>query len=203
MLDNDQIHSNMEIEHVRNELNMLNMSQHRNYETSEYNQTLVAPIWKKLSLQLQKLTDPARNNQKYNPLKIDEYYWKHCSSLVTKCNDDNTTSWSSINHHNPCQATLEDVLLELYLITMKFKSMKQILMESNPTLNALHINDKNKNARTYVHSSSMKPVSPKLYPVSIMDPSETHQHTLHRWHCHQPHPLRHQLNPFRTHNLIL
>ena len=180
MLDNDDIKHNMEINDVCNEINMERFS--NSEKENDIDHTLIAPIWRILSLRLQELMDPAQNNQKYKPLNFDENYWKYNSNISTKKNSRSLCLSSSNGHDfhlNLNKVTVDDIFLELYTVTMTFKSIKQILIESNPTLNVMtHFQDTSyitKNNDKFI--SSMKTISSKLCPassiISIIDSSET------------------------------
>lgn len=171
MLDNDDIKRDMEINDV---CNGINMERYCDCTDEDDDHSLVAPIWRILSFRLQELMDPAQNNQKYAPLKFDENYWKYNSNISQSSSS--SSSLSSDFQFNLNKVSINDIFLELYTVTMTFKSIKQILIESNPTLNVithfqdtLYITKKNEEL-----ISSIKTVSSKLYPApSTIDPSET------------------------------
>lgn len=167
MLDNDDIKHNMEINEICDEINMERLYDHdrdNSQQSLDDDNCLCAPIWRILSLRLQELMDPAQNNQKYKALNFDENYWKYNSNVA------NTRSSSTGYDYNLNKVSVDDIFLELYTVTMKFKSIKQILIESNPTLDVItHCIQNNEQ-----FIGSMKTVSPKLYPAqSTIDPSMT------------------------------
>eukprot|EP01084_Bolivina_argentea_P144331 253253_1 len=82
-----------------------------------------SPVWHRLSHLLTHLHDPMSANGKYNPLMISESYWRRKSSLCALINS---------------QKEIDEVLLELYTVTMRFKAMQNIINESNnATLNVM------------------------------------------------------------------
>lgn len=89
------------------------------YMLDEYNHTkstLIAPFWYFLSKQLTNLSDPV-TNEKYSALHLNEEYYKQTA------------------RQSHSDLRISSILAELYFITMKFKTMKEILYQSNKTLN--------------------------------------------------------------------
>ena len=78
----------------------------------------VAPFWRYLSYKLQLLYDPMTGDN-YNPLQLNYKWWQ------TKLLYSDKESVVSI----------DQIRNELYSLTMKFKSMAEIIYESNKTLN--------------------------------------------------------------------
>eukprot|EP01083_Nonionella_stella_P011802 33484_1 len=75
---------------------------------------LIQPFWYHLSERLRTLHDPVTNSM-YQPLHLEEQWWvKNCES-VTKYN-----------------ATTTELLSELYLLSMKYRTMQEIIYQSNP-----------------------------------------------------------------------
>lgn len=84
----------------------------------------VAPFWKYLSYKLSLLYDPM-TGQNYNPLKLDYKWWQN------RFTQSNGFDEESSLHFN---ASFDGIRKELYLLTMKFKTMSEILYQSNQTL---------------------------------------------------------------------
>eukprot|EP00484_Ammonia_sp_Unknown_P028377 CAMPEP_0197030028 /NCGR_PEP_ID=MMETSP1384-20130603/9343_1 /TAXON_ID=29189 /ORGANISM="Ammonia sp." /LENGTH=458 /DNA_ID=CAMNT_0042459303 /DNA_START=115 /DNA_END=1491 /DNA_ORIENTATION=+ len=76
----------------------------------------VAPFWRYLSLKLTALYDPV-TGRKYQPLILDNSWWQSRYKL-----DDSQFT-----------ATPHQIFLELHLLTMKFRSISEILHQSNPS----------------------------------------------------------------------
>lgn len=115
---------------------------------------LTAPVWKVLSSQLQQLSDPSRpGNAKYNALRLSGTYWqRHSTVSNTAVDPKRSTSFD---------LCARDVLLELYTVSMKFASIRQIVLESNPTLNVVtHYSNQPK------HAVCSEPVSPSVQSSS-------------------------------------
>lgn len=73
---------------------------------------MVAPFWKNLNDKLTNLMDPIKKRE-YLPLKTTKFY---------------KTQWKTAKF----DITENDILLELYFVTMKFKCIKEIIYQSNP-----------------------------------------------------------------------
>mmetsp|Transcript_43280 Transcript_43280/g.71513 ORF Transcript_43280/g.71513 Transcript_43280/m.71513 type:complete len:258 (+) Transcript_43280:45-818(+) len=83
----------------------------------------ISPMWRKLSSRLQELYDPL-SKLRYQSLMFDDIYWKHNSSL-SRCS------------HGRFTVNVQDVILELCVVRLKFKCVERILVESNATLNVI------------------------------------------------------------------
>jgi len=86
----------------------------------------IAPFWRYLSMKLSSLYDPMTGNN-YNPLQLDYKWWQ--TNLLNGSHDKESTFHASI----------DQIRKELYFLTMKFKSMSQLLCQSNKTLNVVTI----------------------------------------------------------------
>ena len=83
---------------------------------NEPKSTLIAPFWSYLSTQLTNLHDPV-TNKKYSALHLNAGYYERTDVKYK------------------CDVKVSSVLAELYFVTMKFKTIKEILYQSNETLN--------------------------------------------------------------------
>eukprot|EP01083_Nonionella_stella_P005986 17311_1 len=77
-------------------------------------ESLVHPFWRHVSTQLSDLYDPVTQN-KYSALQLDDKYWT------------NSSLWN-----NRYEVKTSQVLTELYFATLKFKTMQEIIYQSNP-----------------------------------------------------------------------
>eukprot|EP01083_Nonionella_stella_P160493 524778_1 len=94
---------------------------------------LIDPFWYSLNQILTALVDPATGTR-YSPLHLETKWWKHkCKSIDVR---------------------FSEILTELYLLSMKYRTMQEIIHQSNP--NTLH-------------------------PVVTYDESETHSCNKMRW----------------------
>jgi len=97
---------------------------------------MIAPVWRRLSVCLQSLHDPIANS-KYCQLIFDEKYWKN-ESKACKDNHDTPLFQDMLNlHMTEYCVNWKDVLRELCFVTMKFKTIKLIIHESNSTLHVV------------------------------------------------------------------
>ena len=95
---------------------------------------IIAPVWRRFSLRLQALHDPTVRDGKYNQLIFDEKYWKY-KSKACKNNHNTPLFQDRLNlHMTEYCVNWKDVLRELCVVTMRFKTMQIILNESNSTL---------------------------------------------------------------------
>eukprot|EP01084_Bolivina_argentea_P024678 45944_1 len=87
-------------------------------DTSHHN---VAPFWYHLSTKLQTIYDPD-TGASYRPLLLSDRWWSLAYSHMY-CSKYNVSS--------------HEILNELHFITMKFKTMQEILYQSNPSMNVV------------------------------------------------------------------
>lgn len=92
------------------------------------NELCVAPFWNYLSYKLTKLYDPVTGNN-YKPLLLNDEFWKTQYQLQQSYFD----------------TTPVQVRKELYFLTMKFKTISEILYQSNQTLRIVTIYTLNNN----------------------------------------------------------
>ena len=79
----------------------------------------IAPFWHKLSSKLTNLYDPV-TRKKYLPLKLTKKFWKE----IYNQNEINSSKFGS---------KTEDIINEIaLLITMQYKSIQEIIYQSNP-----------------------------------------------------------------------
>lgn len=84
-------------------------------EENEDNMNLVAPFWKYFSNKLTSIYDPV-TDKKCNGLHLDEAYWRDSfDERLSKYNTDR-----------------KSIFLELYILTMKYATIQQIIYSSNP-----------------------------------------------------------------------
>ena len=76
---------------------------------------MVAPFWKYFSTKLASIYDPVTDKM-YNPLHLDEKYWREEF-------DENLSKFDT---------SRKSIFLELYIVTMKYAPIQQIIYESNP-----------------------------------------------------------------------
>ena len=76
-------------------------------------ESMVVPFWKYFSDKLSTIYD-AVSEEKYNPLHLDLEYWKAAGKKYKY------------------GSSSKEVLTELYSLSMKYASMKDIIYESNP-----------------------------------------------------------------------
>lgn len=88
------------------------------YDCNQHNKnsSLVAPFWYHLSKEIQKLYDPVTKSR-YKSIHLDEkwYYGQDCNQKF--------------------KIPVCSILAELYFMTMKFKTIQEILYQSNNSLN--------------------------------------------------------------------
>lgn len=84
---------------------------------------LIAPFWRHLSYKLTKLYDPVTGHN-YKPLIFAEKWW------TTKFNKETDIKYKYLSKTS-------SILAELYLLTMKYKAMQEIIYQSNPSLNPI------------------------------------------------------------------
>eukprot|EP01084_Bolivina_argentea_P224592 379733_1 len=96
------------------------------YECTEYtSDPLIDPFWYHLSETLHTLYDPI-SRTKYNKLNLDTKWWTNKEKFQSKY-DVKTTS----------------ILQELFFLTMKYKTVSEILYQSNPSLHPIYAYEKN------------------------------------------------------------
>jgi len=135
-------------------LNAINAKVIVEYKIKNQNNTdknLIAPFWYYLSDKLQSLYDPDTCDS-YRPLLLNERWWKYAYS-----NKGNKTCSLYYSHYN---VSSEDVLNELWFLTMKFKTISEILYQSNPSLNVvITYNDLNNKSLLHLKSSYSSPLN--------------------------------------------
>eukprot|EP01084_Bolivina_argentea_P242210 406398_1 len=84
--------------------------------------SLIQPFWRHLSDTLGTLYDTV-TGLKYNALRLDDHWWE--------------THFSTQKHRTKYGTTTPQILNELYFLTMNYKSMQEIIFQSNPSLNPI------------------------------------------------------------------
>ena len=106
-------------------------------------------FWYYLSDKLQSLYDPDTCDF-YQPLLLSARWWKHAYS--------NKGEKASALYHSKYNVSAEDVLNELWFLTMKFRTISEILYQSNPSLNVIINYDiKNDNSSLNLTASCSTP----------------------------------------------
>jgi len=82
---------------------------------NEMNINLVTPFWKYFSNKLASIYDPV-TDKKCNPLHLDEAYWRHSF-------DERLSKYKT---------SRKSIFMELYILTMKYATIQQIIYSSNP-----------------------------------------------------------------------
>eukprot|EP01084_Bolivina_argentea_P020736 38546_1 len=78
---------------------------------------LICPLWKYFSLQLTNLYDNVTGNN-YKPLILDSKWWRNCTFYN--------------QHRSQFNVKAAAILAELFLQAMKFKSIQELIYQSNP-----------------------------------------------------------------------
>lgn len=103
---------------------------------------IVHPFWEYLSNKLSSLYDPV-NDKNYNPLKLNESWWRN-----------------SFKSDYKFESSLSSILKEIYLLNANYKTIQEILYQSNP--NSLNpIIAYCKHSDTSIHSKSIH-IKPKV-----------------------------------------
>lgn len=125
----------------------------------------IAPFWYYLSDKLQSLYDPDTCDS-YRPLLLNERWWKYAYS-----NKGDKTCCLYYSRYN---VSTEEILNELWFLTMKFKTISEILFQSNPSLNVV-ISCDDLNNKSLLHSKSAysSPLNNNLSSSSIPSTSSS------------------------------
>eukprot|EP01084_Bolivina_argentea_P197424 338339_1 len=96
------------------------MMDYSEFESVDSDIDLIHPFWNILSNKLSKITD-LTDTYKHNELNLDEKWW---------------TNKFGVSFKSKYRTTKEEVLDELHFLSMKYKTIQEILYQSNP--NSLH-----------------------------------------------------------------
>eukprot|EP01083_Nonionella_stella_P209571 759551_1 len=92
------------------------MMDYSEFESVDSDIDLIHPFWNILSNKLSKITD-LTDTYKHNELNLDEKWW---------------TNKFGVSFKSKYRTTKEEVLDELHFLSMKYKTMQEILYQSNP-----------------------------------------------------------------------
>lgn len=128
-----------------------------NYQISSKdirNHPLINSFWIHFSKKLQSFYDPV-NRQNYKPLHLNENYW------IAESENNNRSKKSKYEHRS------HPIVMELYFLNQKWKSMQEILYQSNPSsLNPIIFYNLNENCNRQDLDCRVKTNSNQAYAVS-------------------------------------
>eukprot|EP01084_Bolivina_argentea_P286176 490890_1 len=95
--------------------------------------TVIHPFWYALSDKLTKLYDPITGNN-YNPLILDDNWWR-----------------TNVNFRSKFNTKPSSILMELYFLSMQYKTIQEIIYQSNPvSLHPItHYDARNRRTNSY------------------------------------------------------
>lgn len=142
----------------------------------------IAPFWVKLSIHLETLYDNVHLT-KYKKLIFDDKYWKNRKKIDYKFN-----------------TTYDQIIDELYHVTMKFNTMREIIFAANPSLNPVAYYGQEIN--TFKKISESKLLSDDIF-TQEGDSEETDSEDIdtnyNQWHIssdYDPYDIDIDLDPF-------